>query len=181
MDLHEAGPALMAEFASMEAVVSAARGLGELGYRNLEIFSPYPVSGADDLLSLRRPRLPRAVLAVGLAGALLALAVQWFTNAWDYPLNVGGRPLLAVPAWIPITFETMVLAAAVAAVIGLLAATGLPRYWHPVFEVEGFERASDDRFWIAIGRADPRLDPARSRAELERLGALRVIIPEVGG
>jgi len=168
----------MAEFAAVDELLPAAKGLRELGYRDLEFYSPFPLPGADELLGLRRPRLPRAVLAAGLAGAVLAVAVQWFTNAWDYPLNVGGRPLLSLPAWVPITFETTILSAAFAAFFGVLVAAGLPRFWHPVFEIDDFRRTTADRFWIGIGRDDPRFDPVRSRTDLERLGPLRIVVPE---
>ncbi|HEX7051829.1 MAG TPA: DUF3341 domain-containing protein [Longimicrobiales bacterium] len=170
-----AEPRMLAEFDSMDDVIAAAARLRARGYEALEVDSPYPVTDADTLLGLRRPRLPVAVLAAGLIGAILTLAVQWYANAWDYPLNVGGRPLLSVPAWIPITFELGVLSAAFAAVGGLLAAAGLPRLWHPAFEVDAFDRVTTDRFFIIVDAADPRFDRVRTRHDLEALGAVRVL------
>lgn len=171
-------PGLMAEFGSEGEVQHAVVWLQERGYSGLEIYSPYPVEGATALVRQRRPILNWIVFWAAVVGALLAIAVQWFTNALDYPINVGGRPLLSVPAWIPITFELAVLAGGVAAFVGLLISTGLPRLWHPVFEVPGFERASVDRFWVGIDRSDPRFDPERSRRELEELRPLRVVVVE---
>ena len=167
--------ALMAEFGSAGELLTAVRSLRDLGYVELEMFSPYPLPGAEEVLRLRRPRLPRVVLAAGIAGVALGFGVQWFTNARSYPLDVGGRPRLAVPAWIPITFEIGVLVAALATFFGVLIAMALPRYWHPVFEIDGFERGSSDRFWIGIGSSDPAFDAARSRTELERLNPLRIV------
>lgn len=171
------GPVIMAEFASMDALCAAGRRLRDLGYHELEFYSPYPVEDADTLLGLRRPRSPRAVLLAGVAGAVLTFAAQGYLNAVDYPINVGGRPLFAVPAWIPITFELSVLAGAFAAVIALLVSAGLPRYWHPVFEIDDFTRVTVDRYWIAVGRGDAHFDPLRTRADLERLGPIRVVTP----
>jgi len=173
-------PGIMAEFGAEGELEHAVVRLRERGYTRLEIYAPYPVEGATTLLYQTRPRLNWVVFCAATAGALLALAVQWFTNAFDYPLNVGGRPLFSLPAWIPVTFELAVLAGGLAAFIGLLVSIGLPRLWHPVFEVPGFERASVDRFWVGIDRRDPRFDPERSRQELTELRPLRIEVVEVG-
>ena len=171
-------PAVLAEFGSPDRLREAAARLRAAGYERIELYSPFPVDGAEDVLGLRRPGLPALVLACGLAGAAAALWIQWFANAWDYPLNVGGRPLLSVPAWVPVTFEIGVLAAAFGAFFGLLALAGLPRLWHPAFTAAGFESASVDGFWLAVGMDDPRYDPVRTRREVEALGPRRIAVPE---
>jgi hypothetical protein len=171
---------MIAEFESAETMIAATRRLRAAGYERLELYSPYPLDEAEPLLGLRRPRFPWAVLFAGLLGAGLGFGAQWFTNAWDFPINVGGRPLFAAPAWVPITFEMGILSAAVGAVIALLVSTGLPRLWNPLFEVEGFARVTSDGFWLEIDPADPRFDVERTRRQLEQLGALRVARPEPG-
>jgi hypothetical protein len=95
-------------------------------------------------------------------------------NAVDYPLDVGARPPHAAPAFVPITFEMTVLAAAFAAFFGLLWLLGLPALWHPVFEGAGFERASVDGFWLGIDARDPIFSREQVTADLERVGALSV-------
>lgn len=172
-------PGIMAEFGSETEVQRAVVQLQEKGYEGLEIYSPYPVEGATALLLQRRPILNWVVFWFAMAAVVLAFLVQWFTNALNYPINVGGRPLFSLPAWVPIIFEMGVLAAGFTAVFGLLIATGLPRLWHPVFEVAGFEGASVDRFWISIDRRDPRFDPEGSRYDLEELEPLSIMVVEV--
>ena len=54
------------------------------------------------------------------------------------------------------------------------ALTGLPELWSPVFEVEGFERASIDRFWVGVDARDPRFDRAAVESALAELGASRI-------
>jgi len=100
----------------------------------------------------------------------------------DYPLDVGGRPLHSAPAFIPITFEMAVLFGSLAALISAIVLGGLPRLWHPVFDIDGFERATIDRFWLAVEAGDGALDRDRDTAALEGAGALRVIwLDLVGG
>ncbi len=171
-------PGILADFDSPDRLTEAASRLRELGYRRLEFHTPYRIDEAATLLDLRRSDLPRRVLVMGLFGAGVALWIQWFANAFDYPLVVGGRPMLSMPAWIPATFEIGVLAAALAAFFGLFAATGLPRLRHPVFTTRDFESASVDGFWLAIAKDDPRFDPAITRSDLESLGPSRIASPD---
>jgi hypothetical protein len=165
---------LVGEFETGAAMLEAIRKLRRQGYERLEAYSPYPVHGVEEALEIPRSRVPLVVFAAGITGAGLAYFVQWYCNAHDYPLNVGARPLNSVPAWIIIIFEMGILFAAVAALAGFCALTRLPRLHDPVFEVEGFERASVDRFFVAIGLGDPRFDIERSASDLRAAGAVRV-------
>lgn len=165
---------ITAAFPSPPALMHAATWLREHGYEQLELYSPYPVAGADDVLGLTRPRTPLVVLGAGFAGAATGYFAQWYPNAWDYPINVGGRPLMALPAWVPITFELGVLFAAFAAVLSFLFGSGLPRLWHPLFELKGFDRVSTDQYWLTISTTDPQHDRERTERELLALGALHV-------
>ena len=178
-----ATPLVMAEFASGPALLDGVRALRTAGATRLDAFTPYQVAGLDELLGVRRSWLGWIVLAAGLAGGGAAYLLQWWINVVDYPLDIGGRPYHSAPAFLPITFEMAVLFASAAALISAIALGGLPRLWHPVFEVDGFDRATIDRFWIAVGPGDPVLtsdarDPeARRRIgiALGAAGALRVL------
>ena len=168
--------AMLAEFATAEGILAAAARLSELGYRRMEAWTPYPIAALDPHLGIPRSPIPRLVLAAGATGAVFAFGVQTWMNAYDYPLNVGGRPLHSGPAFIPITFETTVLFAVLTAVVSVFAFAGLPRLHHPLFDVEGFERSTIDRFWLGIDTSDPLYDPTRVEALLVAdLGALRVV------
>ena len=165
----------LAEFADLETLRHATRALVDSGYQALETYTPFPDEEVAKPLPDRRSRLPLVVLIGGLTGGLLSYAIQWYANAYDYPLDIGGRPAHAIPAFIVPTFEGTVLLAALAGFVGLMIAMGLPRLWHPVFEVDGFERATVDRFWLGLDGRDPRLTPSTIDRELAGLGALRVV------
>lgn len=166
---------LLAEFETPEALLGAALELRRRGYTELDAFTPYPVHGLESALGLRRSRLTWMVFPLALGGAAAGYFVQWWCNAWDYPLNVGGRPPHSAPAFIPITFEMTVLTSALTGLIIFLVLSRLPALWGPVFDVEGFERASIDRFWLGIDAADPTLLRGRAERDLRELGALRTV------
>jgi hypothetical protein len=165
---------LLAELSAPEDVVSLIVTLRRLGYVSIDAFVPYPQLEIEEALGLERSNLSWVVFPVSLAAAGLGYFIQWACNAWDYPINVGGRPAHAVPAFIPITFETMVLLTGLFTFTVLLLRSGLPRLHHPVFEIDGFERATRDRFWLAVDAEDPLFQLERTRRELAEAGAMRI-------
>jgi hypothetical protein len=165
---------LLAELTSPEQLVAALRALRERGYRRLDAYTPYPLSEAELAVEPRRSRLPVLVFLGGMAAAAGAYSLQWFLNAYLYPLDVGGRPPHMPLAYMIITFEMGILFAGFTAFLGALAAAGATRLWDPVFEVEGFERAAIDRFFLEVEHTDVHFDESRTTAELMELGALRV-------
>jgi hypothetical protein len=157
---------LLAEFETPEALVAAARAARAQGYRGLDAFTPFPVPELNAVLRLRDSRVLWLGLFGGIFGFALALAMQIFTN-FDYPINVGGRPLYALSAFAVVAFELTILFAALFPAIGMLALNGLPRLHHPVFAARSFARASKDRFLLCVLAADPKFD-ARETARFLR-------------
>lgn len=160
--------ALLAEFDTPERLVEAAKRLRKHGYRRLEAFTPFPVEGLSELLGYRDGKVPAAMLIGGMAGALLGFLMQVYTNL-DFPLRIGGRGLIAVPAFMLITFEMLVLGAVLSGIATMLIANRLPRLNHPVFEAERFDLSADDRFFLAIlaGKSFDRDRAGKALAELK--------------
>ena len=161
---------LMAEFRDVTSIVAAAHRAREAGYRKMDAYTPFPIEELAEALGWKtRGRLPRLVLAGGLAGAATGYGLQYWVSVIAYPVNVGGRPLHSWPSFIPVTFEMAILFAALTAVLGMLALNGLPRPHHPVFNAPKFALASTDRFFLCIEAADPLFDAAGTRRFLESL------------
>jgi hypothetical protein len=165
---------LMAEFANAEELMAAVKAAYDAGYRRMDAYSPLPIHGLAEALGFRRPKLPLIVFCGGIIGALAGYGLQYWTSAIAYPVNAGGRPLHSWPSFIPVTFETTVLFAALSAVLGMLALNGLPMPYHPVFNVPSFRYASRDRFFLCIEARDPRFDQQETRRFLEGLGPAEV-------
>ena len=149
---------LMAEFHSPQTLLRAAERATEQGVKRMDAYTPFPVEGLAEALGIERTRVPLIVLAGGIVGCLGGFFLQYWVAVIDYPLNVGGRPLNSWPAFIPVTFEMTILCAALAAFFGVLALNGLPMPYHPVFNVERFELASRNRFFLCIEADDPIFD-----------------------
>ncbi len=158
---------LMAEFDTPTALVAAAERARLEGYRNMDAYSPIPIEELNDALGLRRTRLPMLVLLGGILGGVGGYGLEYWSSAIAYPLNVGGRPLHSWPHFIPVTFETTVLGAALTAFVGMWALNRLPMPYHPVFNVPAFARASTDRFFLVIESTDPRFDRHATQKFLE--------------
>ena len=165
---------LLAEFGTADALLEAAKQTRAEGFRCIDTFSPYPVDGMADVLSLKHDhRVGWITIAGGLFGFFGMIAVQLFVN-WDYPIEVGNRPLFAWPPFFVVDFELMILCAVLFAVIGMFAMMGLPKLYHPLFGAPRFGLASDDRFFLYIDAGDPKFDPEQTRGFLGSLGAWTV-------
>jgi hypothetical protein len=166
---------MIAMFATPEAVKNAAAHLRQAGFRAFEAYTPYPVEGLGEIIHPgRKLFLPLLMFAGAILGAAWGFWIQYWDEALNYPLNVGGRPYNSWPAFIVGAFEFMLLVAMAAGLFGLLAASRLPKLYHPIFEAQSFERASRDRFLICIESTDPSFDAASIQAAFERLGAERI-------
>jgi Protein of unknown function (DUF3341) len=160
---------LMAEFETPDGLVAATEKARLAGYRQMDAYSPIPIEELSEALGLNRTRLPKLVFLGGVLGGLGGYGLEYWTQAIAYPMNIGGRPFHSWPHFIPVTFETTVLGAALTAFIGMWALNKLPQPYHPVFNVPAFARASTDRFFLCIEAADPRFDLDATRRFLEGL------------
>jgi hypothetical protein len=110
----------------------------------------------------------------GILGGLAGYGLCYYCSVIAYPMNIGGRPVHSWPAFIPVTFETTILGAAITAVLGMLALNGLPMPYHPLFNVADFTQASQNRFFLCIESTDKKFDEASASDFLRSIGATQV-------
>jgi hypothetical protein len=166
---------LMAEFDNPTDLVEAARSTYDAGYRRINGYSPFPIEELSDAIGFHKSRLPLIVLIGGIVGGLAGYFMMYYMEVIDYPLNVGGRPFHSWPAFIPITFETTVLGAALACIFGMLALNKLPQPYHPVFNAPRFALATRDRFFLVIEADDPKFDHDKVESFLQSLSPKEVV------
>jgi len=167
---------LLGEFDSPDELMEAAKRVRKAGYRRIDAFAPFPVEGLSQALGLGRKHnlVPLLTLAGGLGGGLTGFFFQLWANTSSYPMNIAGRPLNSWPAFIPVTFELTVLGASLFAVFGMLALNKLPQPHHPLFNVERFKRASNDKFFLCIEARDPNFHLENTARFLQSISAQHV-------
>jgi ActD protein len=165
--------ALMAEFATADDLLAAARRVREAGYLHAEAYSPFPVEGLAEALGFERSRVPFFTFLGGLLGGVGGYFLQWYSAVIDFPVNVAGRPLNSWPMFVPVTFEMAVLGGALAAVLAMLIGSGLPRMRHPVFAAPDFELATRNRFFLFLHSDEQAFEAQQSAALLDSLKPLR--------
>ena len=162
---------LMAEFETPGQLVSAARKTREAGFRKFDAFSPLPIHELDDAMDLHDNRVSLFTLIGGLCGCVGGFSLCSWVSGVALPLNIGGRPPISVPMFIPITFECTILLGGLTAAISMILMNGLPQPYHPVFNVERFAAAARNKFFLCIESDDPKFDREATAGFLESLGA----------
>ena len=158
---------LLAEYENSAELVAASKKVRDAGFTKWDTFTPYPVHGIEKAMGIRMTILPWIVLGAGLTGLATAILLQWWTNAYDYPWLISGKPFWSVPANVPIMFELTVLFSGITALVAMLVLNNLPLPAHPLDLVKRFARSTNDRFFLLIEAADPKFDDAATRALLD--------------
>lgn len=160
---------VMAEFETPGDLVAAARKTREAGYRKFDAYAPYPIHELDDAMDLHDNRVSLFTLIGGLAGCAIGFGLCSWVSALAYPLNIGGKPLISIPMFIPVTFECTILFAGLTCAISMILMNGLPEPYHPVFNWDRFSNASRSKFFLCIESHDRKFDVQDTTRFLESL------------
>ncbi|MBI4906570.1 MAG: DUF3341 domain-containing protein [Acidobacteria bacterium] len=163
---------LIGMFSDEHDILDVTKAARERGYRIVDVYAPYAVHGMDKAMGLPPSRLPWVCFLLGLSGAALKVWFEYWTTATDWPINVGGKPWDSLPAFVPITFEVMVLFAGISTVLAFFAVSGLvpgrsKQLIHP--------RSTNDRFALVLEQTDAAFDKAAARRLLEGHNAVEVL------
>lgn len=163
-----------------EEVLGAVVELRLAGFRILEVYAPYAVHGLERAAGLRRSRIGLVTVTAATIGSLAFYFFQDWVSAISWPVNIGGKPYSSAPAWIPVVFETGVLAAGLATVLALFVRSRL----YPGKRARLIDpRITDDRFAVVLEIPDSGFDEATAREICAKHGAESVeegAAPEVG-
>ncbi|WP_339732926.1 quinol:electron acceptor oxidoreductase subunit ActD [uncultured Gimesia sp.] len=165
---------LLAEFDDPNALIEASKKVRDAGYRNWDTHTPFPLHGIDEAMGIKWTILPWIVACCGLMGGTVAISMQWYMNAYDYPFLISGKPAFSIPACIPIVFELSVLLAAFGAFFGMLGLNQLPKLYNPIFKSDAFRRATNDRFFISMVAKDAKFSEIDTGEFLKSLNPTNV-------
>jgi Protein of unknown function (DUF3341) len=166
---------LVATFSQSDGLLRAVRQARRETFRVYDVFAPFPIHGLDEAMGIRRTRLPRVTLIAGLTGLSCALALQFYANVLDWPLNVGGKPDNSTLAFIPISFELTVLFGALATVAAFFLRARLYPGKQPWLVTSGI---TDDVFAVVLRNPEGADAQERARALLTEHGATSVVESE---
>lgn len=158
-------------FNDEDILLSAVQKVRKSGVKIEEVYSPFPVHGLDEALGYKRSRLPVAAFLFGLLGTILALTMQLYMLAIDWPMIIGGKDFAAIPDFIPVTFELTVLISAFGMVGCFLVVSNLKPYGKPrIFDL----RSTDDMHIMALNLDANPVPVEELRKVLRDSGAIEV-------
>jgi len=169
---------IMAEFDSPAAILSAAEKIRAAGYNRWDAFTPFPIHGLDKVAGFKNSLVGWVSLLFGGGAFMTTMGLIWFSNAFDYPIIVGGKPMFSPPMSFVPSYILMVMGGAVGAFVGMLALNGLPRLHHPMLAKERFSLATRDKFFLVIGANDKKFSETETRRLLESLGGAHIEMVE---
>jgi hypothetical protein len=161
---------VVGSFDDEKVLFPAVKNVRRAGYKIHDVYTPFPIHGLDHAMGLRETSLHTAGFIYGITGTTTALSCISWILVKDWPLNIGGKPHFALPAWIPITFELTVLFAAVGMVLTFCYLCQLA----PFVKKHIFNpKSTDDLFTMVIECTDKTSETEVS-AFLEKAGAKEI-------
>jgi len=164
-----ANQGILASYEYLDSTVDAIENLRKAGFKELKAYAPYPEHHIEHALGYGESPVRVWTLVGALTGCASGFAFTTFTSV-DWPMVVGGKPIVSIPAFIPIVFEMTVLFGALSTVIGLFVLSRLPNVKPAVVYDPEFTAG---RYGVYV-EADPtRLEEARKIMNAEEPIELR--------
>ena len=165
---------IVAEYDSPAALLHAAKELKKAGYTHYETYSPFPIHGMDGAMGLKESKIGWIAVVGGAIGAIGGMSLQGWASAIEYPLTISGKKFFSFQAFIPVTFELMILFTAFFTVFGMIAINKLPMLYHSIFNHSTFAIASSHGFFISIEGNDQQFNEKETVALLEKIGGTNI-------
>jgi hypothetical protein len=169
---------VMAEFDSPGALLRAAEKVRDQGFKRWDCFTPFPIHGIDQVMGYRNSLVGWVALGGGAFMFIQIVILIWFSNAFDYPMIIGGKPMFSWPMTFVPAYIMMIMGGALGALIGMFGLNQLPRLHHPLLFKKRFESVSRDRFVIVIGANDKKFCATETKSFLASLGGANIEIVE---
>ena len=170
---------LIAQFDNPAAAMHAAEKVRDAGFRNWDVFTPFPVHGMDKAMGLKNSKVGWFSFCGGATGYTTGMLMIWWMNAVDYAIPVGGKPMFSAMAAFPPSYELTILFGSFGALLGMLFLNRLPRLHHPLLKNRCFTSgATHDKFLVVIECSDPKYSETETRKLLEATGSRHIEVVE---
>ena len=166
--------AIMAEFETPAATIHAAEKVRDTGFRNWDVFTPFPIHGMDAAMGMKNSKVGWFSFIGGVTGYTTGMLMIWWMNKVDYPILIGGKPMFSPFSAFPPSYELTILFGSFGALLGMLFLNRLPRLHHPLLKNRRFALATHDRYFVVIETNDPKYSETETRKLLESLGSRHI-------
>lgn len=169
---------VIAEFTTAADIMHAAEKVRDGGFKRWDVFTPFPVHGMDRAMGLKNSKVGWFAFIGGVTGYACGMLLIWFTNAIDYPIVVGGKPMFSPYSAFPPSYELTILFGAFGSLGGMLFLNRLPRLYHPLLKNKRFALTTHDRYFLVIECSDPKYSEPETLKMLEALGSKHIEVVE---
>lgn len=170
---------LLAEFDSIEKLLTVIRKLKKNEYEKMLVYMPFPVKEIEEVLPVKKSPSPLFALIGGISGFILGLFIVWYQNKINYPIVIAGKPMFDFFLAFPVAFECSILFASLGAVLAMFIPDNLPHFSLPVFKSRRFSHTnSHDNFYLTIDSADKKYNFESARDLLDSNGAIFIEVIE---
>jgi hypothetical protein len=166
--------AIMAEFETPAATIHAAEKVRDAGFRNWDVFTPFPIHGMDKAMGIKNSKVGWFSFIGGCTGYTTGMLMIYYMNAVNYRIAIGGKPMFSPFYSFPPSYELTILFGSFGALLGMLFLNRLPRLHHPLLKNRRFALATHDRFFVVIETSDAKFSEAETRRLLESTGAKNI-------
>ena len=165
---------MVAEFDNPRELLHAAKSVRDAGYLKFETYSPFPIHGMDKAMRLKDSKLGWVVIVGALIGAIGGFSLQAWASTTAYRFVISGKPFLSAEAYVPVTFESMILFTGFTTFFGLFAMSKLPQFYHLIFKHKTFYKASSDGFFLSVDGDDVQFSEGSTMEFLSKLGGKNI-------
>ena len=164
----------LCEVDNPKELIELSKKVRDSGYIDFDTYSPFPVHGIDKAMGIEPSILPWLSFIGCMIGLTSAIALQVWTNGIDYKIALSGKPFIAMPAFVPVTFELTILFSAFFTVFGMLGLNKLPTWNKPIFNNESIKKATCSGFFLSISSKDKNFNEVKTKAFLEKAGGKNI-------
>jgi hypothetical protein len=164
----------LCEVDNPKELIELSKKVRDSGYTKFDTYSPFPVHGIDKAMGISASPLPWLSITGCFIGLTAGISMQVWMNGIDYKIPLSGKPFIAFPAFIPVTFELTILFTALFTVFGMFGLNKLPTWYKPIFNNESIKRATCSGFFLSVSADDKNFDELKTKLFLEKSGGKNI-------